>query len=123
MNRGVDAGPLQRRRLTIRAATTPESASLSKSTLRKTSKVHFTVNVIPHNTLCADACLGIWGCNASVHVSQAKLESRLSKLGLETSGTKEVLIERLMTASQQTPVQASVPAEPQVSLSPQGLLL
>lgn len=81
------------------------------------------MTVIPHNTLCIDACLGIWGCSASVYVSQAKLESRLSKLGLETSGTKEVLIERLMMASQQTPVQASVPAEPQVSLLPKGLLL
>ena len=81
------------------------------------------MTVIPQNTLCIDACLAIWGCSASVHVSQAKLESRLSKLGLETIGTKEVLIERLMTASQQTPVQASVPAEPQVSLLPKGLLL
>ncbi|CAK0785175.1 hypothetical protein CVIRNUC_008381 [Coccomyxa viridis] len=91
MDRGVNSGPLKKRRLTIRAATTPESASLSKSTLRKTSK--------------------------------AKLESRLSKLGLETSGTKEVLIERLMMASQQTPVQASVPAEPQETATEEVELL
>ena len=39
MDRGVHSGHLQKRRLAIRAATTPESASLSKSTLRKTSKV------------------------------------------------------------------------------------
>ena len=61
--------------------------------------------------------MGIYGCSVSIHASQAKLESRLSKLGLETSGTKDVLIERLMTASQQTPVQAVTPAQSQASLS------
>lgn len=47
---------------------------------------------------------------------QAKLESKLNELGLDTVGNKDTLIERLLNASQQLMLQTPVIEEAQANI-------